>query len=118
VESASKRYVFADIHGKPLKRIQTWNSLRAAAELSDFRLHDFRHDFASRLVMAGVALNTVRDFLGHADLKMTLRYAQLSPDCRAAAVEMLCSPPPQPAPPVRPAQRLETAQEDHYLMAA
>jgi integrase len=34
---AHKRHVFADIHGRPLKRIQAWNSLRAAAELADFR---------------------------------------------------------------------------------
>jgi site-specific recombinase XerD len=39
--------------------------------------------------MAGVALNTVRDLLGHADMKMTLRYAHLSPDCKAAAVALL-----------------------------
>jgi integrase len=115
---AHKRYVFADIHGKPLKRIQAWNGLRAAPELADFRWHDFRHDFASRLVMAGVALNTVRDLLGHADLKMTLRYAHLSPDCRAAAVEMLCSTPTQPVPLTQPVQRSASAQEDHYSMAA
>jgi hypothetical protein len=69
-------------------------------------------------VMAGVALNTVRDLLGHADPTMTLRYTHLSPDCRAAAVEMLCSPPTQPALSAQPAQRLESAQEDHYSMAA
>ncbi|CAN7691829.1 tyrosine-type recombinase/integrase [Caballeronia sp. LjRoot31] len=35
--------------------------------------HDFRHDFVSRLVVAGVPINTVRDLLGHADITMTLR---------------------------------------------
>lgn len=39
--------------------------------------------------MAGVDLNTVRELLGHADLKMTLRYAYLAPEVKMSAVEML-----------------------------
>ncbi len=103
---ADNHYVFAGVDGQPLARIPAWNSLRKAAELVDFRWHDIRHDFGSRLVIVGVAINSVRDLLGHADIKRALRDAHLSPDRRAAAVEMLC------------AHDGQTAQADRYTMAA
>lgn len=68
---------------------KAWAGLMAAAKIEAFRFHDLRHDFASRLIMAGVDLNTVRELLGHGDIKMTLRYAHLAPEHRAAAVEKL-----------------------------
>ena len=67
----------------------SWERLLSMANIQNFTWHDMRHDYASQLVMAGVDLNTVRELLGHADIKMTLVYAHLAPEHKRAAVESL-----------------------------
>lgn len=67
----------------------SWSKLLKDAGIIGFRWHDMRHDFASRLAMAGVNLNTIRELLGHSDYKMTLRYAHLSPNEGLKAVRLL-----------------------------
>ena len=69
--------------------LRSWAGVLDAAKISRFRLHELRHTFASRLVMASVDLNTVRELLGHSDYAMTLRYAHLAPEHKAAAVARL-----------------------------
>ena len=42
------------------------------AGIINFRSHDLRHIFASRLMMSGVVLKTVQELLEHRDIRMTL----------------------------------------------
>jgi integrase len=62
-----------------------------SAKVDNFRWHDLRHTFASRLVMAGVDLSTVQKLLGHRSIVTTMRYAHLSPDHLQSAVGKLVS---------------------------
>lgn len=48
--------------------------------------HILRHTFASHFMMAGGDILTLQRILGHGDIKMTMRYAHLSPDHLATAM--------------------------------
>lgn len=82
--------VFPSPTGEVMHDVNTsWGNLKKRAGITNFRWHDLRHSFASKLVMAGIDLNTVRELMGHSDIKQTLRYAHLAPEHKAAAVAFL-----------------------------
>lgn len=65
--------------GKPFASIyHSWNTARTKAGLSDVRMHDLRHSFASFLINNGRQLYEVQQILGHSQIKTTQRYAHLS----------------------------------------
>lgn len=71
---------------------KAWAEVTRAAKLPALRWHDLRHDFASQLVMRGAPLFTVQKLLGHANSRMTQRYAKLAPSTLADAVNLLGAP--------------------------
>ncbi|WP_353226687.1 tyrosine-type recombinase/integrase [Novosphingobium sp.] len=82
--------VFVNEQGDRFDRANSsWRRLLKQAQITEFRWHDMRHHFASRLAMGGVDLNTIRELLGHSDYTMTLRYAHLAPEFKLKAVEVL-----------------------------
>ena len=84
--------VFCDEDGGYLDRNRVkhpfWSCTRAAG-VPEIRIHDLRHTFASQLVVKGVSLAVVQQYLGHSDIRQTMRYAHLSPQEIANHVDVL-----------------------------
>lgn len=59
------------------------------AGIEDFRFHDLRHTFPSRLAMSGADLLTIKELGGWKNLTIVPRYAHLSPSHRQQAIERL-----------------------------
>ena len=92
VRSLKCDYVFINRYGGKINP----NSLRDAfrkilrkVEIDDFRLHDLRHSFATRLTQSDVDLYKISKLLGHKDIKMTQRYAHHCPNSLKPALEVL-----------------------------
>ena len=51
--------------------------LRERAGLSDVRIHDLRHSYASRALAVGESLTMIGALLGHSEIASTARYAHL-----------------------------------------
>ena len=76
--------------GEPLENGRHWfDEAVMEAEIKNFRWHDLRHTFASRLRMKGTPLEDIADLLGHKSLTMTSRCAHLGPNKLHAVVSLL-----------------------------
>jgi integrase len=82
--------VFLNYRNEPLKFIdnQFRNTLEKAG-IEDFRFHDLRHTFASHYVMSGGDLLSLKEILGHSDLKMVERYSHLSSSYKSQMINNL-----------------------------
>ena len=64
-----------------------WRYLRKRAGLVDFRFHDFRHDFGTKLLRRTRNLKLVQRAMNHAKITTTARYAHVLDDEVADAME-------------------------------
>lgn len=80
-------FVFAGSkEGAPIVNYRKpWAKIREVAGLTDLRLHDLRHNFASAAINAGTSLPVVGGLLGHKNPKTTQRYAHLADNVVHAA---------------------------------
>jgi integrase len=62
-----------------------WGAIRESAGLSDVRIHDLRHSFASVGAAGGASLPIIGALLGHTQAQTTARYAHLADDPLQAA---------------------------------
>jgi site-specific recombinase XerD len=81
-------------HGQPLTRYGIYKIIRRhASRFDDPRTgpqvspHTFRHTAAVHLLEAGVEVNVIRGWLGHADLATTNRYAEINTKTKLAALQ-------------------------------
>ncbi len=87
-------FVFPDprFPDEPIRGLDwAWVQIRSRAGLSDLRIHDLRHSFASIGLASGHALPMIGKILGHAHQSSTARYAHLADDPVRDAVDRISS---------------------------
>ncbi|MBF0615176.1 MAG: tyrosine-type recombinase/integrase [Magnetococcales bacterium] len=80
------------VEGQPLVGLtKIWERIRERAGITDIRIHDTRHAFASIGVMGGMGLPIIGALLGHSQASTTQRYAHLSADPLKMAADQISS---------------------------
>lgn len=84
--------VFPSVTGEKVCKAYLGKVFRAAmkkAGIKNFRFHDLRHTFASRLAQQGVDIYLIARLLGQKTLAVTMRYAHHSAESLRKGVELL-----------------------------
>lgn len=102
IELNSDEFVFANNRGHKLTRygvtfiIEKYAQMAAKKEPSlgrkNIHPHTFRHTTALHLLQSGVDLNTIRCWLGHADVSTTNRYVELDLEMKRKALSSTVAP--------------------------
>jgi integrase len=94
VRSVKNDLVFLSGSGTKINRSNLKRALKKVLEkvgIKDFRFHDLRHTFATRLVQKGEDIYKVAKLMGHKDIRMTQRYAHHSSESLRSGVDVLVS---------------------------
>jgi integrase len=85
-------YVFTTSNGTKISARNLQREFYKAlkkANIQNFRFHDLRHTFATRLVQSGEDIYKVAKLLGHRDISTTQRYAHHCPESLRTSVNVL-----------------------------
>jgi len=74
------------IRSRPSK---VWDKALTMAGITDLRLHDLRHSFASQALASGLTLPQIGELLGHKSTQTTKRYAHLEDELKKEAAGMV-----------------------------
>ena len=78
--------------GRPIKtdvRRAFLTALKRAKVPGKFTWHDLRHTAASWMRQRKVPIGTIKEILGHSDIKLTMRYAHIGEDSHVEAVDAI-----------------------------
>ena len=90
INANRKSFVFCRKDGSRFGKVNRgFQAAIKRAGIEHCRFHDLRHTFATRLVMKGVDLATVKELLGHKSIEMTMRYAHPTSGHKGEAVRLL-----------------------------
>jgi integrase len=86
-KDAAAEFVFPGRNGHRSEISRPWLHLCRAARISDVRIHDLRHTYASILASSGHSLPIIGRLLGHTQPATTARYSHLQDDPLRLATE-------------------------------
>lgn len=102
VDPNSSESVFTNSQGKKLTRFGVTYILEKYVQMAtksaptlgrkNIHPHTFRHTTALHLLQAGVDLNTIRCWLGHADVSTTNRYVEIDLEMKRKALSSMVAP--------------------------
>ncbi len=86
---SKSEYVFSE-NEKPYRDVKRawWTALKKAG-IENFRFHDLRHSFGTRLGMNGYDLKTIMEIVGIKDPDVAMIYLNRTPEHKRDAVESL-----------------------------
>ena len=90
-DDPSRQYAFLNPQTeKPYTTItKTFKTILKKAQIDNFRFHDLRHTFATRLVSKGIDLVVIKELLGHSSIETTMIYAHSMPEMKLKAIDII-----------------------------
>ena len=92
VRKLKNDFVFVSSHGTKIDRHnlrRAFNKAVSKADIEDFKYHDLRHCFCTKLAQRGVDIYKIAKLAGHEDIRMTQRYSHHCPESLRDGVEIL-----------------------------